>query len=264
MNVVDLNCDMGESFGAYKIGADEELLQYATSVNIACGFHAGDPATIRKTVGFALERGAGIGAHPGLQDLIGFGRRNIDISPQEAYDLVVYQIGALSAFVKAEGGNVQHVKAHGVLYNMAAINSALSEAIAEAVYKVDPELILFGLANGELLKAGRRIGLRTASEVFADRTYQQDGTLTSRRLADAMIEDEEEAVRQVIRMIKEKKVLSRQGVDVGIEAETICIHGDGPNALHFAKKIRNELEQANVEVKAIAQMKKERGEATNV
>lgn len=251
MSVIDINCDMGESFGKYKLGTDEEILKHVTSANIACGFHAGDPATMRKTVKFAMENGVGIGVHPGLPDLLGFGRRNMDISAQEAYDMVVYQIGALSAFVKSEGGKIQHVKAHGALYNMAAINQSLSEAIAEAVYKVDPELVLFGLANSELVKAGKRIGLRTASEVFADRTYQQDGTLTSRREPDSLITDEDQAVQQVIRMKKEGKVITRQGSDIEIVADTVCIHGDGIHALAFAQKIRTTLEQSGITVRAI-------------
>ncbi|ANS73280.1 lactam utilization protein LamB [Paenibacillus yonginensis] len=250
MRMVDLNCDMGESFGAYKLGRDEEILKYVTSANIACGFHGGDQATMRKTVKLALEHGVAIGVHPGLQDLIGFGRRDMDISPQEAYDLVVYQIGALWAFVKAEGARLQHVKAHGNLYNMAARNAALAEAIAEAVYKVDPELILYGLAGSELIKAGSKAGLRTASEVFSDRTYQSDGSLTSRRLPDSMITDEEVSLKQVIRMVSEGKVLSQQKVDVPIQADTICVHGDGVHAVEFASKIRTSLEAAGITVQA--------------
>ncbi|MDC3423324.1 LamB/YcsF family protein [Aquibacillus sp. 3ASR75-11] len=252
MYTVDLNCDMGESFGAYKMGRDEEILDYITSANIACGFHAGDPSTMRKTVRLALEKNVGIGAHPGFQDLTGFGRRNMDISPQEAYDLVVYQIGALDAFVKSEGGKLQHVKPHGALYNMAAKNERLSEAIAEAIYKVDPELVLFGLAGGELFKAGEKVGLRSASEVFSDRTYQEDGTLTSRREPNALIKDHEMAVNQVIRMVKEGKVKSTQGGDVSIKANTICIHGDGPSALDFAKYISKALRNANINVAKIS------------
>jgi UPF0271 protein len=255
MKVIDINCDIGESFGAYHLGQDAKIIKYVTSANIACGFHAGDPATMRKTVQLALEHGVGIGVHPGLQDLIGFGRRNMDISPEEAYDLVVYQIGALSAFVKSEGGKIQHVKAHGALYNMAAKNKELSEGIAKAVYKIDQDLILFGLANSELIKAGERIGLRTASEVFADRTYQQDGSLTSRRQSDAIITDDNEAVQQVIRMVNEKKVLTRQDADIKILAETVCIHGDGPHALSFAQKIRTTLEQSGIDVRAIGETK---------
>ncbi|MFC7440480.1 5-oxoprolinase subunit PxpA [Laceyella putida] len=248
---VDLNCDMGESFGAYKMGADEEILRFVTSANIACGFHAGDPNTMRKTVQLALEKGVGIGAHPGLPDLVGFGRRNMDISPQEAYDMVVYQIGALYGFVKAEGGTMQHVKPHGALYNMAAKSPELSKAIAAAVYKVDPELILFGLSGSELVKAGESIGLRTANEVFADRTYQQDGFLTSRRQPDALITDCEKAVQQVVRMVKEGKVLSQQKTEVAIKADTVCIHGDGPHALVFVRQIRELLTASGVNVQAV-------------
>jgi 5-oxoprolinase (ATP-hydrolysing) subunit A len=248
MHVVDLNCDMGESFGAYKMGRDEEILDYVTSANIACGFHAGDPTTMRKTVRLALEKNVGIGAHPGFQDLAGFGRRNIDITPQEAYDIVVYQIGALYAFVKSEGGKLQHVKPHGALYNIAAKNAPIAEAIAEAVYKVDPELILLGLAGGELVKAGKKIGLKTASEVFSDRTYQEDGSLTSRREENALIKNHDVACRQVILMVKEGKVASLQGKDVSIQADTICIHGDGEHALDFAKYIRESLKEAEITV----------------
>lgn len=251
MKRVDLNCDMGESYGAYRLGNDAEMLKFVTSANIACGFHAGDPGTMRKTVKLALENGVAIGAHPGLPDLIGFGRREMQISPAEAYEMVVYQIGALWSFVRSEGGRMNHVKAHGALYNMAAANSALAEAIAEAVYKVDPELILFGLANSEWIRAGEKAGLRTASEVFSDRTYQSDGTLTSRRQPDALITDDDAAVRQVIRMVEEGKVLSRQNVDVPIKADTICIHGDGIHAMEFAQKIRDALQKAGIAVQAV-------------
>ena len=251
MYTVDLNCDMGESFGPYTMGRDAEILDFVSSANIACGFHAGDPSTMRQTVKLALEKNVGIGVHPGVQDLVGFGRREIQLSPQEAYDLVIYQIGALNAFVTAEGGTLQHVKPHGALYNMAAKTAALSEAIAEAVYKVDSELILFGLAGGELVKAGEKIGLRTASEVFSDRTYQNDGTLTSRREAGALITDPKTAADHVIRMVKEGKVRSVQGEDVPIKAHTICIHGDGTTALEFARHIPEALANAGIDVKAI-------------
>lgn len=251
MTFVDLNCDMGESFGAYRLGHDEEILAYITSANIACGFHAGDASTMRKTVRLALEHHVAIGAHPGLQDLVGFGRRRMDISPQEAYDIVVYQIGALWGFVKSEGGTLAHVKPHGELYNMAAKDAKLAEAVAEAVYKVDPGLILFGLAGSELIKAGQRIGLRTASEVFADRTYQADGTLTPRREPNAIITDEKQALSQVIRMVKEGKVWTQQQVDISIQADTICVHGDGPNALEFARNIRAALTEAGIVVQSV-------------
>lgn len=245
---VDLNCDMGESFGVYRLGNDEAILDFITSANIACGFHAGDPATMRKTVQLALEKNVGIGAHPGLQDLVGFGRRNLSLSPQEAYELVVYQIGALSGFVQAEGGRMQHVKAHGALYNMAAQNAGLSEAIAEAVYNIDPELILFGLSGSELVKAGEKIGLRTANEVFSDRTYQRDGSLTPRSQPNALITDTNTALEQVIRMVKEQKVMSVQQQEIQIKADTICIHGDGTTALDFAAAISGSLAAAGIDI----------------
>ncbi|WP_025847654.1 LamB/YcsF family protein [Brevibacillus agri] len=251
MKVVDLNCDMGESFGAYRLGNDQAILQHVSSANIACGFHAGDPSTMRKTVKLAIESRVAIGAHPGLADLVGFGRRSMDISAQDAYELVVYQIGALQAFVQAEGGVMQHVKPHGALYNMAATRPALAEAIAEAVYRVNPELVLFGLAGSELTRAGEKIGLCTAHEVFADRTYQADGTLTPRTQPDALIADEAESLAQVVRMVTEGKVQSLQGVDVPIRADTICIHGDGAHALAFAESIRQALQAAGVFIRCI-------------
>lgn len=249
---VDLNCDLGESFGAYTIGLDKEILPFVTSANIACGFHGGDPGVMRKTVLLALQNGVAIGAHPGLPDLIGFGRRNMEITSQEAYDMVVYQVGALEGFVKAAGGKMQHVKPHGALYNMAAKKQELAEAIAEAVYKVNPELILFGLSGSELVLAGERIGLRTAHEVFADRTYQPDGALTPRKQPDALITSQEQAVAQVIRMVKEGTVLSQQGAQVAIKADTVCLHGDGAHALVFARHIRRILEQENITVRSVS------------
>ncbi len=246
MAFVDINCDMGESFGTYKIGNDEEILKFITSANIACGFHAGDPATMRKTVRLALERNVGIGVHPGFQDLVGFGRRNMNLTPQEVYDLVIYQIGALYGFVKSEGGKLQHVKPHGALYNMAAKSAPLADAIAEAIFKVDPSLILLGLAGSELIKAGQKIGLNTANEVFADRTYQDDGTLTPRAMHNALIRDQNLAVSQVIRMIKQGTVRSVNGKDMPIKADSVCIHGDGDNALEFAKSITLALQESGI------------------
>ncbi|WLD94211.1 LamB/YcsF family protein [Alkalihalobacillus sp. AL-G] len=245
---IDLNCDLGESFGAYKIGSDEQILDYVTSVNIACGFHAGDPPTMRKTVKLALEKGVKVGAHPGLPDLQGFGRREMAVTPDEAYEFVVYQIGALSAFVKAEGGILRHVKPHGALYNMAAKNEQLAGAIAEAIYHVDPALILYGLSNSVLIRAGESIGLTTANEVFADRTYQSDCTLTPRTQPEALLIEQEAVLKQVVRMVKEQKVCCLQGTDVEIKADTICIHGDGPHALEFARFITDSLQKEGIEI----------------
>lgn len=248
---IDLNCDMGEGFGVYRLGNDEAIMDYVTSVNIACGFHAGDPLIMRKTVQMAIKKGVAIGAHPGFPDLLGFGRRAMSITPDEAYAYVVYQIGALSAFVQAEGGKMTHVKPHGALYNLAAKEASLAKAIAQAVYDVNPALILYGLAGSELITAGKKIGLRTASEVFADRTYQQDGSLTPRNALQALIADEQEAVAQVLKMVNEGYVRTLQGVDVPIQAETVCIHGDGSNALAFAKKLYETLHQEGIEIRAV-------------
>ncbi|CAM3789641.1 MULTISPECIES: LamB/YcsF family protein [Paenibacillus] len=248
---VDLNCDMGESFGAYRLGSDSELLKCITSANIACGFHAGDPSVMRLTVRQAIAHGTSIGAHPGLPDLVGFGRRRMDITPDEAYDMVSYQMGALMAITLQEGGKLHHVKPHGALYNMAAVSRPLAEAIACAVHRIDPGLILYGLAGSELVDAGKRTGLRTASEVFADRTYQDDGTLTPRSLPGALITDEEQSVRQVLRMVKEGVVMSQSGKIIPIVADTICIHGDSPHAPVFARTLRTRLESEGVRVQSI-------------
>ncbi|MCR1287010.1 LamB/YcsF family protein [Shouchella clausii] len=250
MNAIDLNSDVGESYGAYTIGNDDKIMPYISSANIACGFHAGDAHVMKETVSRALEHSVAIGAHPGLPDIGGFGRRKIDISPQEGYELVVYQIGALWAIAKAQGGKLHHVKPHGALYNMAAADQALAEAIANAVYDVDPNLVFYGLAGSALIAAGKKVGLKTASEVFADRTYQADGSLTSRRVPNALITDPKEASAQVLRMIQEGKVRTQQGTDVEIDAQTVCIHGDGAHAVAFAEELKGELERHGIAVKA--------------
>lgn len=229
---IDLNCDIGEGFGAYRTGEDERLLDVVTSANIACGFHAGDPATMLRTVRLCAERGVAIGAHPGLPDMAGFGRREMAISPQEAYEMTVYQIGALYGFVRAEGAVMRHVKPHGALYNMAAADAGLAGAIAEAVRQVDASLVLVGLAGSELIRAGAAAGLATAAEAFADRRYRQDGTLVPRREPGAMIGDAAEAVGQVLRLAAAGR------------AQTVCVHGDGPHALEFAARVRQGLQEA--------------------
>ena len=247
---VDLNCDMGESFGAWRMGNDAALMPFITSANIACGFHAGDPAVMKQTVRAALRHGVAIGAHPGLPDLAGFGRRDLAISAEEAFDMTVYQLGALSAIAKAEGGRLHHLKPHGALYNMAATNAALAEAIAEAVYKVQPELTLYGLAGSELTKAGEKLGLKTAHEVFADRTYQANGTLTPRRQPDALITDADTAIAQVLRMVQAGQARTMQGHDVALRADTVCLHGDGAHALEFAQRLSAALGAAGVTLQA--------------
>lgn len=251
MQGVDLNCDLGEGFGTYRKGRDDELLDVVTSANIACGFHAGDPSVMRRTVELCLEKGVAIGAHPGLPDLQGFGRREMRITPQEAHDMTVYQIGALYGFVKAAGGNLHHVKPHGALYNMAAVNPELAHAIAEAVYRIEPSLVIYGLSGSELIRAGERIGLQTASEVFADRTYQEDGTLSPRSSDHALIHNEAEAAQQVLRMVRQGSVLTTRQTEIRIKADTVCIHGDGERAVEFAWKIRNTLESGGVPVRSV-------------
>ena len=251
MKTLDLNCDMGEGFGAWTMGDDGALLDHVTSANIACGFHAGDPGTIHRTVKLALEKGVAVGAHPSLPDLQGFGRRRMNVSAQEAYDLVVYQVGALAGFAAACGGKLSHVKAHGALYNMAAKDTKLAQAIAQAVKDFDSRLVLFGLAGSELVRAGEQAGLKTANEVFADRTYQADGSLTPRTQPDAMIQDSALALAQVKRMLEEGKVKSINGPDVAVKADTLCIHGDEPGAVEFARSIRAALDADGVRVAAI-------------
>jgi UPF0271 protein len=248
---IDLNCDMGESFGAWRMGNDEAILDHVTSANIACGFHAGDPRTMRDTVRMALARGVAVGAHPGLPDLQGFGRRTMAITADEAYESVLYQVGALAGFVQAQGARLRFVKAHGALYNMAAKDAALADAIAAAVADFDPGLGFVGLAGSELLKAAQRRGLRAVSEVFADRSYQDDGTLTPRSRPGAMIEDVEASVAQVLGMVLEGRVRSQSGREVPVRADSLCIHGDQPGALDFVRRIRQALAQAGVEVRPI-------------
>jgi UPF0271 protein len=248
MRSVDLNCDLGESFGAYKLGLDEQVIRHISSANVACGFHAGDANVMQKTVRLAKEAGVSIGAHPGLPDLQGFGRRNMDITPEEVKAATLYQIGALAAFCKAEGVQLHHVKPHGALYNMAGKNYALATAICEAVQSFDPELVLLGLSGSQMLKAAEELGLPCAREVFADRAYEEDGSLVSRSKPGSMIEDEEEAVRRVLRMVSEGKVRAITGKDIQIDAQSICVHGDGTQALAFVIKIREALEKAGIAV----------------
>ena len=245
---IDLNSDLGESFGSYTLGMDEKVLQFITSANIACGFHAGDPDMMHQTVTLALENQVALGAHPGLPDLVGFGRRTMGVTPKEAYTMMVYQIGALDAFAKAEGAKLQHVKAHGALYNMAAKDPKLAEALAESLYKVNPELILFGLAGSEMIKAAEKLQLKVAQEVFADRTYQSDGSLTPRSQPNGLITEDDEAIAQVLRMVSEGVVRSVQGDDVPLKADTICVHGDGEHAISFARRIRESLIAEGIEV----------------
>ena len=248
MRSVDLNSDVGESFGAYRLGADEDVLRHVTSANIACGFHAGDPGTMRRTVAIAVKHGVALGAHPGFPDLAGFGRRNMELSAAEVRDLIVYQVGALSAFAVAHGAQLAHVKPHGALYNMAVARPDLAQAIADAVFSVDQYLVLFGLAGSELVTAGRNAGLNVAEEVFADRRYAPSGSLVPRRETGAVIDDPEEAVRQAMQMVVDGRVTTVSGSDITVNANTICIHGDTPGAAQLALKLRLAFEGAGVRV----------------
>lgn len=250
MPSVDLNCDLGESFGAYTLGMDAAVLPFVTSANVACGFHAGDPQVMRRTVALCRKSGAAVGAHPGLPDLQGFGRRTMKLSPAEAADCVTYQVGALKAFCDAAGVPLHHVKPHGALYNMAAKDPALADAIAAAVQAAAPGAVLLALSGSEIVRAARDIGLPVASEVFADRAYRSDGTLVARGLPGAMIEDEEVAIHRVIRMVRQGLVTAIDGTDIAIQADSICVHGDGPKALAFAQKIRTALCDAGIAVKS--------------
>lgn len=251
MRKVDLNCDMGESFGAYIIGQDEKVMQTITSANIACGYHAGDPTVMAKTILMALEHGVGIGAHPGYPDLVGFGRRPMKIPAHEVHAMVMYQVSALQGMTQALGGRLQHVKPHGALFNTASQDPVIAKAIAEAVYDVAPDAILFGLAGMELIKAGQELGLKTAQEVFADRTYQSDGCLTPRSDHGALIHDVDLAIAQVVGMVREGKVTSLAGHEIHIQADTICVHGDHPSALLFLQKLRGALQTASIDMEAV-------------
>jgi len=234
---IDLNCDLGESFGAYTIGMDEKVIPFITSANVACGFHAGDPLVMQRTVALCKQSGAAVGAHPGFPDLQGFGRRQMKLTPAEAKACVQYQIGALKAFCDAAGVPLHHVKPHGALYNMAGKDRA-------------PGAVLLALSGSEMVKAAQAIGLPVANEVFADRGYRPDGSLVPRGTPGAMIEDEDEAIDRVIRMVTEGKVTANDGTDIAIQADSVCVHGDGPKALAFVEKIGAALQAAGVELKA--------------
>ena len=245
---VDLNADLGESFGRYTLGMDDQILPVISSANVACGFHASDPVVMENTVKLAKASGVAVGAHPGYPDLMGFGRRNMTVTPQEARAYTLYQLGALDAFLRPMGMTMQHVKPHGAFYNMAAKDYELAKAICQGVKDFDPSLILLGLSGSEMIRAAEDLGLRAVSEVFADRAYEEDGTLVSRKKPGAMITDEEEAIARVVRMVTEGKVTAITGRDIPIRAQSICVHGDGEKAVLFAKKIRAALEEHGVTI----------------
>ena len=250
-NQIDLNSDVGESFGRYQLGMDTEVIPLITSANIACGYHAGDPAVMRTTVELAAQNNVALGAHPGLPDLIGFGRRRLDASLEEIKDYTTYQVGALQGFAAAKGLKLQHVKPHGALYNMAVANPKIWEAVAEACASIDSSLILFALAgpgHKALNAIGKRVGIRIAYEFFADRAYNDDGSLVSRNQPDAIIKGHWEAAERVLKMVRDGSVVSINGRETTISAQTICVHGDNPSALALVKKIRETLKAAGVTV----------------
>lgn len=246
---VDLNADLGESFGAWTLGEDAAMLDVVTSANIACGFHAGDPDVMASAVAAAAVRGVAIGAHPGLPDLQGFGRRAMALGADEAYGLVTYQIGALAAFARRHGQDVAHVKPHGALYHMAEQDDAMAAAIARAVRDWDTQACLFGLSDGRLVRAGRDAGLRVAEEVFADRTYLADGTLTPRLRIDALIDDPDAVAVRMARLVTGGKLTATDGTELTLAADTICLHGDTPNAAARARRLRAALEEQGVEIR---------------
>lgn len=243
--VVDLNADLGEGCANH-----EALLQLVSSANIACGFHAGDAQTMRQSVRWALKYGVAIGAHPSFPDRENFGRTAMRLPPETVYAQVVYQLGALAAITRAEGGEMVHVKPHGMLYNQAATDAILADAIARAVHTINPGLRLVGLAGSELIRAGERLGLKTRQEVFADRRYQSDGTLVPRSQPDAMIESDELALDQTLAMVQQGKVLSPEGLWVPVSADTVCLHGDGEHALTFARRLREAFGEQNIQISA--------------
>jgi UPF0271 protein len=248
---VDLNSDLGE--GA---GHDDEILSLVSSANIACGFHAGNPASIFNSIRAAKEKGVAVGAHPSVDDRENFGRTEMQVSAAEVYALVAYQVGAFHALCAAAGVEMNHVKPHGALYNMAVRDRELSDAIAHGVLAVDTRAILFAPAGTELFRAAQELGLQTAAEVFADRNYNSDGTLVSRTKPDALLHDPDETAERVVRMLEEGKVRAIDGRDVAVEAETICLHGDTPGAVEFARVLRSTLEKEGVTIEAPRRMTK--------
>jgi UPF0271 protein len=245
---IDLNADVGEGFGAWRLGDDESLIPLLTSANIACGAHAGDPLTIERTVRIAVRNGVAVGAHPGYPDVAGFGRRDLDMAPDELEASLVYQVGAVVAFARDAGVEVRHVKPHGALYNRAAADEAVAATIASAVRRVSSSLVLVGLAGSHLIDAGEAAGLDVAAEAFADRAYEADGTLRSRRLPGALLEAPEAAARQAVSIVRDGRVRSHDGSDVAVRAATVCIHGDTAGAVAIATAIRAWFAAAGIEL----------------
>jgi len=248
---IDINCDMGESFGPWKMGADDEVMPNITSANVACGAHAGDPRVMRRTVRAAKQHGVSVGAHPGFADLRGGGRREMQADAAEVEDSLIAQIGALAAIARAEGVPIRHVKAHGALYNMAARDARLAGAIAAAIKAFDPTLIMFGLPKSPMIDAGLAAGLRVAAEGFADRAYEPDGSLTPRSRAGAVIHEPTLVVERAVRMVRDRVVITPDGREIPLEVNTICVHGDTPGAPELTRRIRAGLEAAGIQVRPL-------------
>lgn len=244
---IDLNSDLGESFGRYQLGNDSQVIQLVTSVNVACGFHAGDPDVMARTVVTAQKAGVGIGAHPGFPDLQGFGRRKMQLSPLEVQHLVTYQVGALQAFTSKH--RLHHVKPHGALYNLAASDHQLAVAICRGIQQVDPQLPLYGLAGSELIKAAAEVDLPVAQEVFGDRNYLPDGRLVPRSQSDAVITDPKLIAQRVVQMVKKHSITAIDGSEIKIEPDTVCVHGDNQQALAIVKELRQTLTQAEIDLR---------------
>lgn len=249
MTHIDLNCDMGESFGAWRMGNDAAVMPWVSSVNVACGFHAGDPLAMQRTLQAAADHGVAVGAHPGLPDLAGFGRRAMAITPQELYAMSVVQLGALEAMARCHGLTPDHVKPHGALYHMLEKDHALAQALVHAMHDVDPSLRLFALAGGNLVRQGADAGLATAGEAFADRRYTDDGQLLPRSQPDAVLEDTHAAVQQALDIVVRGEVATASGQHLAIHAETLCVHGDRPDAALFAKALHEGLTDAGVDIR---------------
>jgi UPF0271 protein len=254
MAKIDLNCDLWESFGAWTLGHDDKIIPLISSANIACGFHAGDPLVMHNTVALVKKYGAAAGAHPGFPDIAGFGRRNMNLSPDEAKTCVQYQIGALDAFCRAAGISLAHVKPHGALYNIAAKDMTLSRAIVDGIKEINPRLILLALAGSSLVSAAREAGIPVAQEVFADRAYEEDGSLVARTKPGAMITDEDEAITRVIGMVKTGKVRAITGKDITVTADSVCVHGDGEKALLFVEKLNTAFKAEGIEIAPLARI----------
>jgi UPF0271 protein len=248
---IDLNADVGESLGPWPMGDDAALIPLVTSVNIACGFHAGDPRTIERAVALAVAAGAAIGAHPGYPDLVGFGRRDLAMAAPDLEAAIVYQVGAVAAFARAAGAELRHVKAHGALYNRAAVDAATAEVVARAVARCSPDLVLVGLAGSKLVAAGARAGLRTAAEAFPDRSYEPDGTLTPRGRPGAVLEDSAAVAERAVLMARDGEVVAIDGSTIAVRPDTICLHGDTPGAVEHARAVRVALETAGIDVRAV-------------